>query len=288
MAKKFIELKKEILNIEDIQETAKALEKIAAVHVHDLETTTSQMRRYEKAIEDILSDINAQDIPGDFFQEGKNGRLLIVMGPEEGLCGDMPRLLLKFSLNHLKKEDEILVIGQEANEMLSQEDIKAKYFFKLGKEIPDADDARKIMNLVLNEFQLKQLKEVIIFYPSFVTLVVHQPKLFQFLPISRSEFLASFSQESDVLLDNAIYEPSKSEILNYLTKEYLILAFYEKILETKLSELSARTVAMGEADKKAKKLIKNLYHRYFRIKRAEITKAITDLYFHPSKSLFYE
>jgi len=288
MAKKFIELRKDVSNIEDIESTVKALEKIAAANIHNLELATARMRMYEEAIGEFFSDINTEELSGDYFQAGKKGRMLVIMGPEEKLCGDITRSLLRFSLPYLKKDSEILAVGQYVRRTLEETGIKVNYFFNLSKEVPSEFEARTIRDLILKKFQSRQLSEVIIFYPSFQTLAVHPPRLFKFLPINKDKFMANFNRLRNIHFDNAIYEPSKTAILRYLTEEYLDLAFYEKILETKLSEFSARTIAMGEAEKKAKKLIKNLYHRYFRIKRADITKSITDLHFHLPKIFFYE
>ncbi|RLC35358.1 MAG: hypothetical protein DRH33_08590, partial [Candidatus Nealsonbacteria bacterium] len=77
-----------------------------------------------------------------------------------------------------------------------------------------------------------------------------------------------------------IYEPSKKKVIDYLVKKYLEISFYQKILEGKLSELSSRALFMEQATERAENLVKILSRQYFRRKREEVTKDITDLYSH--------
>jgi len=281
MAKKFIVLKKEILGIKDLKGTVKSLEKISAANLHHLKITTERMKEYEKALKNILFDILEEKPHNLLFRKPKTKRKLnVILSIEKGLAGSLLNKLLDFfEINLNKKEDEVLVVGERGKRLLKERGIKVDYFFSGQKEIPREKDIRKIKDYIISQFLIGKYREVLIFFPNFKSFGIQQPSIFSFLPIDRGKLLKT-EEFFRLPLGYLIYEPLKGEIIDYLIKEYLGMIFYQKILETKLSELSARTIFMEEASEKADNLIKNLFHQYFKLKREIVTKEITDLYSH--------
>lgn len=283
MAKKFIQLKKQISGIEDIKETVKALEKIAAANVHRLKITSQRMKDYEKLLKKIFYDIPEKSISNPLFRKYRAlRRLKIILATEKGLCGNILNRLLNYFQATLKEgSDEIMVLGEKGKKLLEERGLKINYFFHIPKDIPQERDTREIKKLILSRFLSERYNQVLIFYPSFKTLAWQKPESLIFLPLLQERFEAETKGEGvEISLGEPIYEPSQKEIIDYLIKEYLGLVFYQKILETKLSELSARTMAMETASEKAKNLLFQLSHQYFRVKREAATKEINDLYSH--------
>jgi len=285
MAKKFLSFKKQIAEIEDIKETVKALEKISAANIHNLKIVSQQMEDYEIAIKKIFCRIEKEKIFHRFFNKPKTAKTLkVVLSTEGGFCGGILNQLFDFFQSDLKKDDQVLVIGEKGKKLCRERGIKFSWFFPGTKEIPKEEDIREIKEFIISLFLSKKFGQVLVFFPHFESLAVQRPKIFSFLPIDKKKFKEEIKIKEDVgeVLGYPIYEPSPREILDYLIKEYLGLVFYHKILETKLSELSARTIAMEEAGQKAKDLINRLFYQYLRVKRETITKEITDLYAHRS------
>ena len=69
-----------------------------------------------------------------------------------------------------------------------------------------------------------------------------------------------------------IFEPSKKEVFKALTQKYIGMFFRKIVMETKLSELSARTVAMEHASAKTDELIKKISLNYLKERRRAITQ----------------
>jgi len=282
MAKKFIYLKKQILAIEDIKETVKALEKIAAANIHNLKLTSQRMKEYEERLKEVWSDIEQEDTLHPLFKKTNTfKKLKILITTEKGLCGSLLNRLLDFFQSFLLRENEdIMVVGEKGKKLCDERGIKINYFFRGTKEIPKEEDINQIRNFVISQFLEKKYSEVVIFYSSFESLALQNPTVFKFLPFEKKEFEREFQKESKIISAYPIYEPSLKEIKDYLIKEYLGLVFYQKILEAKLSELAARTIAMEEAGQKAQELIVQLSHQYMKAKREAVTKDINDLYSH--------
>jgi F-type H+-transporting ATPase subunit gamma len=281
MAKKFIFFKKQIFEIRDIKETLKALEKISAANIHNLKITSRRMKGYEKALKKIFCDMTEEFVFNWLFKKNQAPkRLKVILTTEKGLCGGLLNQLLDFFQLNLKRNDEILIVGERGRKLCQEREIKIDYFFPGQKDIPKEEDFGEIKDFIISQFLAEKYNEVLIFYPAFETLAIQKPKSVSFLPFDKEKFKMELGEELKPVVGFPIYEPSKEEIIDYLIKEYLGLVFYQKVLETKLSELSARTVAMEEAARKAQKLINQLSYQYFREKRETITKEITDLYAH--------
>jgi F-type H+-transporting ATPase subunit gamma len=282
MAKKFIYFKKQISGISDIRETVKALEKIAAANVHNLKTTSQRMIDYESGLKKIFCDMPEKDTDHPLFRKHEKSKgLKILLSTETGLCGGLLNRLLDFFRPGLKGNEEVLVLGKRGKKLCQQQKIKINYFFPAPEDIPQEEEIRKIKDFVIAGFVRGEYDQVLIFYPKFESLAVQRPSLFDFLPFDEEKFRQDIGRgATKEVMGYPLYEPSSQQILDYLIKEYLGLVFYQKVLETKLSELSARTVAMEEAAGKAQKLINLLSHQYFRIRRETITRNISDLYAH--------
>ncbi len=65
-----------------------------------------------------------------------------------------------------------------------------------------------------------------------------------------------------------IFEPDAAELLGKLLPYYIHLEVYEKILESRASEHSARMVAMKSATDNAKQLVKDLTLEYNKARQA--------------------
>ncbi len=280
MAKKFISLKKEIKGIEDIKETVKTLEKISAANIHRLKIVSQNMKNYEFFLEKIFYDLEKERITHPLLNSSPaTKRLNVVITTEKGLCGALLNNLIDFIKERTGKGSEFMVIGEKGEKLFKERGITIKSFFRGWEESPKEEDVRKIRNLLISDFLNKKYKEILIFYSAFESLGIQKPRSFVFLPFNSKNFEGKI-EENTVFSGYPIYEPNKKKFRDYLIQEYIGLVFYQKILEAKLSELSARTVAMESASGKAKQLLFYLSHQYFREKRGVITEELNDLYSH--------
>ena len=288
MAKRYIALKKQVKEVQEIKDITNVLEKVAAANVHYLENINKTMKQYEMMLGQIFSNLNQDSIQHPFLKYQPQGKTLsIVLTAEKSLCGGLFTNLIDYFANYYQNKGDILMIGRVGQKALAEQMIPVNYFFPAVNDIPQERDIRTIRNLVLNWYLKGKYKEILIYYPEFISLNIQRPNSLIFLPFTKTQFINYLkntpSPKNSSLIGYPIYEPSLKRLLDYLMKQYLGMFFYQKVLETKLSELSARTVAMGEAGEKAKELINRMEHQYFKIKRAAVTKAISDLYEHRFK-----
>ena len=304
MAKKYIALKKQIQEIQGIKDITDILEKVAAADVHYLENINKTMRQYGFLLGSIFSDLTQDSIEHPFLKyQSSGGKLNVILTAEKSLCGGLFDNLIEYFSNYYQGKGDIMVIGRVGQRLLQERSLTGNYFFPARDEIPREKNIRYIRNLILNWYLKGKYKEIIIYYPEFINLNIQKPNSLIFLPFTKVQFsnylksnfssdmiTGSFANQNNYQAKGfPIYEPSLNTLLDYLMNQYGGIFFYQKILETKLSELAARTVAMGEAGEKAKDLISKTNHQYFKTKRAAVTKAIGDLYDHRfKKQTIYE
>lgn len=284
MAKKSIYFKKQLSVVKDIKETIKVLEKISAANIHRLRLTTQRMLSYEVALKEIFSDLaSGESVDHPLFKRpaGISRSLKIVLTTEQKFCGSLIHHLLDFFLLSFQRErDDVLILGKIGKEMAEERGIKITYFFPASRGIPQEKEVREIEELVVSLFLSKKYSQIEIFYPSFESIAFQKPKMSVFLPFSQILIQEELKSNNIPIQIYPIYEPGYGKIVDYLIKDYLGLTFYQKLLETKLSELSSRTRETGEAASRAEKLIHHLSLEYFKEKRASVTKGINDLYGH--------
>jgi ATP synthase F1 gamma subunit len=279
MAKKSLFFKREVEKIEDLRETLKALEKISSANLHFWQKRQKIMKKYQEKLELILSKFGKFEFFSSLFKENKvQKQLKVILSVEGKFCGKILNSLLDLVEMNLRKEDEILVRGERGKKLLEERKIKIDYFFKAKREIPTEEDIREMKNFIISEFLNKKWKRVIVFYIGFESFAIQKPKIFEFLPFN-FEILKKKAEKEEAL-GFPIFEPSRKRILNFLIKEYLEFILYEKILETKLSELVTRSLTLEEASDKAKKLIYQTYLQFLRTKRDQITRQVTELFSH--------
>lgn len=277
--KKISELKKEILRVNDIKETLKVLEKISAANLHNLKILTQKMREYDRALKEILA--HFEEFAHPLFKKPKTKKKLkVLIGQEKGFTGGLGQRTLKFLQKNLKENEEILILGEKTKKLAEEINIKPTFFFSGMKNIPKKEEVEKLKNFLISQFLAKKYQEILIIYPFFKSFGEQIPKEITFLPIDKEKFKKELKEKFQSFPPYPIYEPSKKKVIDYLVKKYLEISFYQKILEGKLSELSSRALFMEQATERAENLVKILSRQYFRRKREEVTKDITDLYSH--------
>jgi F-type H+-transporting ATPase subunit gamma len=92
---------------------------------------------------------------------------------------------------------------------------------------------------------------------------------FKFLPLIR--------ENGNLKNEDYIIEPSIEDILNYIIPKYLGVQIYQIILESIVSEIGARLMAMTNATDNAEELIRDLTLRFYRARQEAITTEIIEV-----------
>jgi F-type H+-transporting ATPase subunit gamma len=260
--KTFLAYKNQVQGFRDVLETVKTVEKIAASSIHFLKQKVYNLNIYASEIERVLARLSL------FYQKKNNPLLkkrtkgkkaLVILTGNKGLVGGLWHQIINSFLENLKPYQAVIAVGAKGENMLKQENIQ-----NIAK---GDDDMEHITNYVFDEFKKGAFSQIDILYPQFISLAEQKPNFTQFLPF---EFELDKEKENDQGLP--IFEPSKEKIFNRLLRKYISIFFYKIIMETKLSELSARTVAMEHASVKTNEFIQKFTLDYVKNQRRLTTQ----------------
>jgi ATP synthase F1 gamma subunit len=263
----YLVYKDQIEGFEEVSETVKTVEKIAASSIGRLRKDMANIDAYQANIRNILA-------RSSLFYEVERPRkalgvpALVILTSDKGLTGGLWRRTIDEYMRSARKNYEAaIVVGTRGQKYLKEESIEPTESF--GNDI----DA---LRYVANEFRSHRFARVDILYPKFISLADHRPSFIPFLPFSFDEK----EQHSDVVVHTGIefglpiVEPMRAmpEIFDRLMRKYAEAFFLKIAAEGRLSEFSARTVSMEHATAKTEELIKGLIHDYRTERRRSLTQ----------------
>ncbi|HEC32693.1 MAG TPA: hypothetical protein ENI63_00345 [Candidatus Kaiserbacteria bacterium] len=296
--KSYVIYKNQIQGIKDVSETVKTVEKIAASSVHFLKKEVSNLNAYSAELNKVLNKLSV------FYQKknhsllqrkGTGKKALIILTGDKGLVGGLWHEIISVFLKNIKQYQSVIVMGTKGKNYLKEENIQIIKSFTDISDIPQQENIKHITDYIFNEFKDGVFSQVDILYPKFISLAQQTPTIVPFLPFEFKDSNVDYQngknmmenkegthKESSVGFKSTkgvgtgdglpIFEPSKQKIFDNLLQKYIGIFFNEIVMETKLSELSERTVTMEYAVTKTKEFIKRLTLNYTKQRRRIITQ----------------
>ncbi len=275
------ELSLRIKNIRSVQKITKIMQMVSAVKLLQSQKKLSNSRLYISKLHNIVSSLLVS-VDQEFLVKVLNvdsdsTYLVFIIASDRGLCGNFNSSIVRFSrdyINELIKNDKrvsIIFLGKKAFDM-GKNKFDSKVILKV--ENSKGITLRRIESLI-DGIDLSKYNKVKVFYNKFYSTFTQKPTLETIKPWSKdSSLIINFSTTS--IVDYSYeYEPQNTEfILQSLIRDYVTAALYSALLESVVSENSARMVAMESANRNTKEMLNKLALLYNRSRQAAIT---TDL-----------
>jgi F-type H+-transporting ATPase subunit gamma len=272
-----LSLKRRIKTAQNVSKTTKAMQMIAASKLKKAQDAALSARPYVDKLTGISNSISSKVDPSklnDYMKSltDTNHKLLIVIGPDKGLCGGLVTNLAREVLNFAKdnKNTTYITIGKKSSGIVSLIGEQSTAHFDFGTTLPSYEAVFPVMNIINDHFLNKKVSEVYIANSNFISVFSQKPTTKKLLP-------AVFEKDETVKETESIFEPSADEILPSLIKHYLEMSVYQAFLESYLSEQSARMLAMQNATDNAKDIIEELKLLYNKTRQEKITNEILDI-----------
>jgi F-type H+-transporting ATPase subunit gamma len=136
-------------------------------------------------------------------------------------------------------------------------------------DYPTLDQIAPIAQVAVDDFVTGKVDAVYVVYTRFISTLNQRPELQQLLPVKPPEDVTP--------MNDVIFEPSPSAVLNALLPRYVDQQVYRAILESIASEHSARMVAMRNATDNARELVSELTLSYNKARQAQITREVSEI-----------
>lgn len=272
-------IRKRINSVKNTRQITKAMKMVAAAKLRRAQESVLAARPYAEKLAELLTRlaVSGGHVGNPLLPKEKSEKaLLIVISSDRGLCGGFNAGICKKTESFLREnssrfnEISLLTIGRKANEYLrSRATIRKNYSHILSTL--NYQTAALIGHEIIDGFMNDEYDEVYILYNAFKSVMTQTITLTRLLPIQPP---AGAEEE---FLPEAIYEPSKEELLVELFPKHIEVQIFHAMLESVASEHGARMTAMDSATKNASEMIDKLTLQYNRARQAAITKELMEI-----------
>ncbi len=276
------EIKRRIRSVKNVGQITRAMEMVAASKMRRAQRNVLATRPYADRMRDIIGDLTSRMVGGSrrgtlLDVRPDTGKVaLIVVTPDRGLSGSLTSNVLRrvgrfiFEQKELGRTVDTFAYGKKGRDFLSRtgQNLRAEAI-KLG-DAPGLEQILGVATDALSRTQAGEYSEVYIVYSEFINTLVQRPTLKKLVPVDAPE------ESGNSRLDFT-YEPSQESVLEELLPRYVETQIYQAILESIASFYSAQMVAMRNATKSAKDLVRDLTLTYNKARQAAITKEVSEI-----------
>jgi F-type H+-transporting ATPase subunit gamma len=276
------EIKRRIRSVKNVGQITRAMEMVAASKMRRAQRNVLAARPYSDRMRDIIGDLTSRMAAGSrkgtlLDIRSDTGRVaLIVITPDRGLAGSLTSSVLRrvgrFILDQkeLGRTVDTFAYGKKGRDFLARtgQNLRAEAI-KLG-DAPSLEQILGVATDALSRTQAGEYSEVYIVYSEFINTLVQRPALKKLVPVDAPD-------DGGGSTVDFTYEPSQEAVLEDLLPRYVETQIYQAILESIASFYSAQMVAMRNATKSAKDLVKDLTLTYNKARQAAITKEVSEI-----------
>ena len=274
-------LLRRIKTAQNISKTTKAMQMIAASKLKKAQDAALSSRPYvEKLLEitgRLTKGIEKSQLPVYMRETKQNGKtLFVVIAPDKGLCGGLVTNLARELLRQSKSDDVFLTVGKKIESPVARMSRNLIASFPFGTTLPTYDLVYPITKIIDEQFLSGKVDKVVILSSHFLNMFVQKPDVTNLLPIVPITTDPD-GKKIEEKFEFQLFEPDLETILPDLLKRYMEMGLYQEMLESYLSEQSARMIAMQNATSNAKDIIEDLKLEYNKTRQAGITSQILDI-----------
>ena len=279
MAENIRALRLRIRSLGNTAKITKAMQMIAASKMRRAQEMVVAGRPYSEKIERMLADLAAVQSQSDeavvalLENRPVQKTALVLVTPDRGLCGGLHSNMNRAAGEAIRGAESdfvVITVGRKGRDFIVRSGTELLATFEGVGDRPSLDDTRPISDLVIQEFEKREIDRVLLGYSRFVNAAVQTPEIATLIPVEPAEL------EPGEAVDY-IYEPDPRGVLEELLPRFVEMEIYHAILEAIASEHSARMVAMQNATDAANDLVSELTLVLNKARQESITSEILDI-----------
>ncbi len=275
MSQQLRQLKSRIRSVEGTWKVTRAMEMVSMAKFKSVVVALTMARAYFRKLETLFTHLFAAGVDEThaYFKTRSKGAIgVVVITADTGLCGIYTDAVLrqadKVIAEHKGEDIKVYVYGRKGQAHFRKNGIPVHKFFPGAHGRVQTMFHRDILDAVIADYDQQLLKEVHVCYTVFKTPVKHEPTAEKFLNF---EFKKQGGNE------NFAIESGARGILADIVPVYLSHRLRLMMLESLVSEHSARMVSMKSAKDNAKELMGDLVLLRNKMRQAMITKEVIEI-----------
>ena len=285
------QIKTKIASVKNVGKITKAMELVSVSKmkkgVSQLESTRPYAIESMRLLERISGN-EKHDHP--LLSHGDNSKnLVVVISSNRGLCGSYNARVAKGLTEYITRaekkhgsEVECVCVGKYAETAARRLRKNILASFQNFDENTKYADTMALSEVVHELYITGNYWNVVIIYTDFISTLSSQVVARQILPVKPENVinkLDSTASEIVIKAENSeiIFEPTESEVLNFVLRRLTDAQIYHGLAESIASEHSSRMIAMKNATENASKLADDLQLSYNRARQSSITQEISEI-----------
>ncbi|KAF0093504.1 MAG: F-type H+-transporting ATPase subunit gamma [Puniceicoccaceae bacterium 5H] len=277
------DIRNRIRAVKNTGKITRAMQLVAASKMKRAQDHALQGRAYAELLARLLATLQERqpDYQHPFLQERDvKVRGVLVISSDRGLAGPLNSNLFR-EIGELPKDTQFFSIGRKAKQFIARTKRNLVASFEVTEEARYSE-LRPVVEMMIDLYKQGEIDTVEVLYPRFKNTLVQEPTLETFLPLDRFEaqLKETLEQAGETLVEDVrdiTFEPSPDKILEQLLDRFIKREIYQRLLDARASEHSARMVAMKAATDNAKKLQDSLTLQYNKARQAAITQEILEI-----------
>ena len=283
-------LKNRIKSIKSTKKITKAMKLISVSRLTKARERVSNTALYNEKIQGICKNLVDLSIDGQISDlplissMSKDSTLVLIVTSNRGVCGAFNSSVVKAAdryLQTLKKDGknfQIICIGKKGQDLL-----KYNYGNFILDAIHDKEinfiKAENIITNILELFKEGKFDNCIVFYNKFISMLKYETTFDRLLPILDIAAKTSDVERIPKKANSSPYdyEPNIASLIKDVLPKSLAAKLYFIILQSMLSEHSARMLSMENATKNSEDILKKLSITYNKVRQAIITKELIEI-----------
>lgn len=271
------EIRNRIASVSSTMQITSAMKMVSAAKLKKAQDAITAMRPYSDKLTELLQGLSGS-LDADNGSQYADNRpvnkvLIVAITSNRGLCGAFNTNIIKQSLHlantvYAGKQVAFMTIGKKANDILAKRGSVVANHSSVYDDL-HFDNVALIAEELMKAFTSGEFDKIELVYNKFKNAATQAVTTEQFLPIIPIEGTQSNA--------DAIYEPSKAEIVRQLIPKSLKTQLFKAIRDSFASEHGARMTAMHKATDNATELRNQLKLTYNKARQAAITNEILEI-----------
>ena len=273
------EVKSRISSVNTTRKITKAMELVSTSKLRKAKKNYEEVASYSSRIEDIFHNLNTKikDWNAIIKLDTSLPRVFIIITSDLGLCGGYNNNIFKLFRENVTENDFVIILGSKGVRYISknfkEENILLK-FSHIGDD-PDYNVVTLITNKISSFLFANKIHSIHMLDTKYINSLTYEAEDREIYPFSKRPTELLSKQNT---INNSIeFEPNPQTVIKKALPLYLGALIYSSIASSKVSEVSARRIAMENATDNATDIIEYLEKEYNKERQSKITQEITEI-----------
>jgi ATP synthase F1 gamma subunit len=269
-----LRIQQDLAQIHTIEDLTQAFEGIASIHIAHIRDRVVASKEFFGELWPVYRSLRLD--PRERLRrenrEHKGKNVFVAVTGEAKLGTEITEQIVNSMLGAYTEpaKTDIIAVGSRGTQMLQRQRgarIAKQFTF------PQSDLNINVGDIIKELYKYDQIS---VFYQTYESL--RSQKVVRIDLVSAVRELGQGVGEGDAISSrDYIFEPSITEIADYMESVMMGVAFIQIIMESKLAGYAARFNAMSRAKRRASDLVGEYSHQYHRIRRAESDERIKEI-----------